>query len=228
VAHSALTTLGTAWAALLAVLAVAGVAGPSTERIAADAQRAQVVAAARPHTAARSGAARPRVPRSPAAPQIVRVQRAAAAAAPRPVLPEQSLYGCPMPDPSGSGGCITPAMGWLMAQVIRAFGDLPVSCWDPRDGDPYSDHPKGKACDYTFGRIGSYAGPSDVQRGWALALWLRANAVPLHVNYVIWQGRIWSRAHDAEGWRLYTGGGHYSTTGPTNGHFDHVHVSTRD
>ncbi|HEY6796164.1 MAG TPA: hypothetical protein VI248_15925 [Kineosporiaceae bacterium] len=142
--------------------------------------------------------------------------------------PDEADHGCPVPDPSGSGGCITPAMGQLMAEVIGAFGDLPVSCWDPRDGDPYSDHPKGRACDYTFGRIGSYPGPADVARGWGLALWLRVNAVALHVNYVIWQGRIWSRAHDAEGWRPYTGGGHYSTAGPTNGHYDHVHVSTVD
>jgi hypothetical protein len=136
--------------------------------------------------------------------------------------------GCTVPDPSGTGGCVTPAMAWLMLQVERQFGHLPVSCWSARGGDPYSDHPKGRACDYTFGRIGTYPGPDDVQRGWTLATWLRANAVPLHVNYVIWQGRIWSRAHDAEGWRPYTGGGHYSTAGPTNGHYDHVHVSAVD
>jgi hypothetical protein len=112
-----------------------------------------------------------------------------------------------------------------MAQVQQRFGHLPVSCWSARGGDPYSDHPKGRACDYTIGRIGTYPGPADVTRGWVLATWLRANAVPLHVSYVIWQGRIWSRAHDTEGWRPYTGGGHYSATGPTNGHYDHVHVS---
>ena len=142
--------------------------------------------------------------------------------------PGAALHGCAVPDISGSGGCLSPAMGALMAQVVRAFGDLPVSCWDRRDGDPWSDHPKGRACDYTMGRIGTYAGPDDVRRGWVLAAWLRANAVPLQVNYVIWQGRIWSRAHDAEGWRPYTGGGHYPTSGPTNGHYDHVHVSTVD
>jgi hypothetical protein len=115
-----------------------------------------------------------------------------------------------------------------MAQVDRTFGHLPVACWSGRGGDPYSDHPKGKACDYTFGRIGTYPGAADVQRGWALASWLRTNQAVLHVNYVIWQGHIWSRAHDAEGWRPYTGGGHYSAAGPTNGHYDHVHVSTVD
>jgi hypothetical protein len=149
-----------------------------------------------------------------------------------PASPAQPVTGnstgCNVPDPSGTGGCVTPALEWLMAQVTARFGRLPVSCWSGRGGDPFSDHPKGRACDYTMGRIGTYPEPDDVRRGWALATWLRANAIALHVNYVIWQGRIWSRVHDAEGWRPYTGGGHYSTTGPTNGHYDHVHVSTTD
>jgi hypothetical protein len=136
--------------------------------------------------------------------------------------------GCAVRDPSGTGGCVTSALAGVMAQVQERFGHLPVSCWSARGGDPYSDHPKGRACDYTFGRIGRYPGPADVQRGWALATWLRANTAALHVDYVIWQGRIWSRAHDASGWRPYTGGGHYASTGPTNGHYDHVHVSTTD
>jgi len=156
----------------------------------------------------------------------------APAVAPAPAagitIPAAPLHGCPIPDLSGTGGCLTPAMGLLMVHVIGAFGELPVSCWNPRDGDPWSDHPKGRACDYTMGRIGSYAGGADVARGWSLATWLRANAVPLHVNYVFWQGRIWSRAYDAAGWRPYTGGGHYPTSGPTYGHYDHVHVSTLD
>ena len=38
-----------------------------------------------------------------------------------------------------------------------------------------------------MGRIGAYAGPADVTRGWSLGLWLRGNAVALHVYYVIWQ-----------------------------------------
>ena len=136
--------------------------------------------------------------------------------------------GCTVADPSGTGGCVTPALAAVLARVGQRFGHLLVACWSGRGGDPYSDHPKGRACDYTFGRIGSYPGPADVARGWALATWLRADAAPLHVAYVIWQGRIWSRVHDAEGWRPYTGGGHYSATGPTNGHYDHVHVSTVD
>jgi hypothetical protein len=136
--------------------------------------------------------------------------------------------GCTVADPSGTGGCVTPALAGVMAQVAQRFGHLPVTCWSGRGGDPYSDHPKGRACDYTIGRLGTYPQSAEVQFGWALASWLRADNVVLHVNYVIWQGRIWSRAHDADGWRLYTGGGHYAYTGPTNGHYDHVHVSTVD
>jgi hypothetical protein len=148
---------------------------------------------------------------------------AAPTAAATPFL--ASSTGCVVPDPSGTGGCVTPAMAHLMSQIEAIFGHLPVACWSARGGDPYSDHPKGKACDYTMGRIGSYATGADLTRGWQLALWLRANNVALHVNYVIWQGRIWSRAHDTEGWRPYNGGGIYPSSGPTFGHYDHVHVS---
>jgi hypothetical protein len=137
------------------------------------------------------------------------------------------VKGC-VSDPSGTGGCVSPALAHLMAQVEDAFGRLPVSCWSARNGDPYSDHPKGRACDYTIGRIGTYPDPADTARGWQLAYWLRANAPALHVDYVIWQGRIWSARRSAEGWRPYTGGGHYPSTGPTFGHHDHVHASTVD
>lgn len=82
--------------------------------------------------------------------------------------------GCTLHDPSGTGGCVTPALAGVMRQVTLRFGPLPVSCWNARGGDPYSDHPKGRACDYTAGRIGRYPGPVDVQRGWVLATWTRA------------------------------------------------------
>jgi hypothetical protein len=59
--------------------------------------------------------------------------------------------GCAVPDPSGTAGCVTAALAWLMTQVTAGFGHIPVSCWSARGGDPYSDHPKGRACDYTFG-----------------------------------------------------------------------------
>jgi hypothetical protein len=95
---------------------------------------------------------------------------------PAPVPYVGGSIGCVVPDPSGTGGCVTAALAWLMTQVTARFGHIPVSCWSARGGDPYSDHPKGRACDYTFGTIGTYPGPTDVARGWALATWLRTNA----------------------------------------------------
>jgi hypothetical protein len=68
-------------------------------------------------------------------------------------------------------------MAWLMAQVEARFGHLPVACWSARVGDLYSDHPKGKACDYTFGKIGTYPGPADVGRGSSPEAWCTAVAV---------------------------------------------------
>jgi hypothetical protein len=36
---------------------------------------------------------------------------------------------------------------------------------------------------------------------------MKDNADVLGVEYLIWQGQIWSVARDAEGWRPYNGGG---------------------
>ncbi len=141
---------------------------------------------------------------------------------------EGSSSGCTVPDPTGTGGCITRATAWVLSQVELHFGKMPASCWDRHAWNPTSDHPLGKACDITFGRLGTFPGTEDIARGWALARWLRANASALRVNYVIWQGRIWSRSHDRAGWRAYTGGGVYNPSDPTGGHYDHVHVSTTE
>ena len=118
------------------------------------------------------------------------------------------------------------ATAWVVAQIALHFGPLPTSCWDRHAWNPTSDHPLGKACDVTFGRLGTFPGPDDVLRGWVLANWLRANAAPLQVSYVIWQGRIWSPSRDSESWRAYGGGGVYDASSPTGGHYDHVHLST--
>ena len=134
--------------------------------------------------------------------------------------------GCSVPDPTGTGGCVSPAMAWLLTESTAAFGPLPTSCWDEHAWNPSSDHPRGKGCDTTFGVLGRRPGPADEARGWAYAEWLRANAQPLHVSYVIWAGRIWSAVRADEGWRPYRGGGVYDPADATGGHYDHVHVST--
>ncbi len=133
--------------------------------------------------------------------------------------------GCALPDPTGTGGCVTGATAWLLGQVAAHIHQGPVTCWDAHAWNPTSDHPLGRACDYTIGVLGKFPGPADIARGWALATWLRTYAGALDVSYVIWQGRIWSRTHDTEGWRPYDGGGVYDPTDVTGGHYDHVHVS---
>jgi hypothetical protein len=155
-------------------------------------------------------------------------------------LPAATRYqggpeGCTKPDPT-TKGCLTPATRHALDQIYAAFGKpgptAPIhsaSCWDKHAWNPTSDHPKGRACDLFPGRGGVFAAGPELAAGWRLANWLRANAEPLQVKYVIWQGRIWEPGKpDDGGWgRRYTGGGIYDPTDVTGGHFDHVHVSIR-
>jgi hypothetical protein len=84
--------------------------------------------------------------------------------------------GCDIPDPTGTGGCVTGATAWMLRQAQSAFPDVPVSCWDRHAWNPTSDHPLGRACDFTFGELGRFPDAHDVARGWAMAAWARANA----------------------------------------------------
>lgn len=143
--------------------------------------------------------------------------------------------GCTEPDPT-SRGCLTPATRHALDQIYAVFGQPgpsapihSVGCWDKHAWNPSSDHSKGKACDLFPGRGGHFATGPELAAGWRLADWLRANAEPLKVKYVIWQGRFWAPGTpDNDGWgRPYTGGGIYDPRDVTGGHFDHVHVSIR-
>ena len=49
----------------------------------------------------------------------------------------------------------------------------------------------------------------------------------LGVEYLIWQGQIWSPARDTEGWRPYNGGGMHDPASITGGHYDHLHVTVK-
>ena len=78
---------------------------------------------------------------------------------------------------------------------------------------------------------GTFAQGADRDHGWEVADWLRANAGPLQVKYLIWQGRYWDPSvRDEPGnWGIrYTGGGIYDVRSATGGHFDHVHASFRE
>jgi len=132
--------------------------------------------------------------------------------------------GCSLPDPTGTGGCVTPRTAQLVASLRAAHGQLPIVCWAPRPGNPTSDHPRGRACDITVGTIGRFPTQAERAHGWDMADWLIAHADALGITYLIWNGRIWMRD---TGWRAYTGGGVYNPLHPTGGHYDHIHISVR-
>lgn len=137
--------------------------------------------------------------------------------------PAPDATGCELPDPTGTGGCVTARAAHLVGEVARHWAwPWPVYCWGTRP-NPMSDHPHGRACDLTVGEIGGFPNPRDREAGWAMATWLTAHAEALAVHYVVWDGHIW-RA-DSGVWRRYDGGGVYDPVSATGGHFDHVHVS---
>ncbi|CAN7527021.1 hypothetical protein LJR027_003515 [Terrabacter sp. LjRoot27] len=84
-----------------------------------------------------------------------------------------------------------------------------------------SYHYSGNAGDcYAGNTPGQYPGPIDKDQLQRAANFAVANAGPLKVQQVIWNGRIWTWPRRSEGWRTYTGG-----SGVVGGHYDHVHVS---
>lgn len=133
--------------------------------------------------------------------------------------------GCDLPDPTGTGGCVTATTSHLVAQIDALWQwPWPVSCWGSRP-NPASDHPFGRACDLTVGTIGRFPTVTEREAGWAMATWLTAHADALAVQYVVWDGHIWHVRAGA--WRPYRGAGIYDPATATGGHFDHVHVSVR-
>lgn len=177
-------------------------------------------------------------------PTPVPAEPAPVRAAPAPAAPTAPAAwsggptGCRPPDPTRRGGCLTGATrhglaavgaefdGWSGGSMIHTTG-----CWDAHAWNPTSDHPKGRACDFMVTKPGAFAGGAERDNGWTIAAWLRANAGPLEVKYLIWQGRYWAPGvkDQAGSWGTrYTGGGVYNVRDATGGHFDHVHASFRE
>lgn len=127
-------------------------------------------------------------------------------------------------DPTSSGE-ITVRMLHVKTQTQAAFPNTGWGCYSPRPGTQ-SEHPLGRACDVTFGNsIGHAATGTALENGWAVTNWLKNHAEPLGVEYLIWQGQIWSLSQDAQGWRPYNGGGMHDPANVTGGHFDHLHIT---
>ncbi|GAA2121880.1 M23 family metallopeptidase [Kocuria atrinae] len=132
-----------------------------------------------------------------------------------------------MVDDPTSDGQITARMLHLYAQTTAAFPDTSWACYSPRPGT-VSEHPVGRACDGTFGNaIGEQPTAEQRELGWEVTNWMKDHAETLGVEYLIWDGLIWSLARDAEGWRPYDGGGMHDPDDVTGGHFEHLHVTVR-
>lgn len=104
-----------------------------------------------------------------------------------------------MVDDPTSDAQITARMLHLYSQGTAAFPDTSWACYSPRPGTS-SEHPLGRACDLTFGNaIGQRPTPPQLDAGWDVTNWMKDHAETLGVEYLIWQGQIWSVARRRRG-----------------------------
>jgi hypothetical protein len=127
-----------------------------------------------------------------------------------------------VPDPTGTGGHVTPRTALWIAKARAALTNPSMSCWDKHDWNPTSDHPKGRACDVMVGSDARLSATTKAA-GDRVANWTIRTAATIGVHYVIWYGQIWSASTGR--WQRYKGGNVYDPTDATGGHYDHVHVS---
>jgi hypothetical protein len=127
---------------------------------------------------------------------------------------------------TGSG--LTPRAEAVRSDMAEAFGDLSLGGFAPGGID--SGHMNGSA-HYQGRAIDAFFRPTSAEntrRGWVLAHYLVANAERLHVEHVIFDGRIWTAGSLSEdGWRTYKPkfkGDESAETKAILMHRDHVHV----
>lgn len=116
---------------------------------------------------------------------------------------------------------LTPRTEQVRVAMTEVFGEQPLGGFTPGGFDyghgEDSTHYDGRAIDIFFRPVTE----ENRRAGWRLAHWLIANADELHIQYVIFDDRIWS-AHSFRGqWR------DYRAPDPANEilrHLDHVHV----
>src|SRR5699024_4343270 len=129
----------------------------------------------------------------------------------------------PTPQEKDKKACVTPRTATIVKKLRSMKAGDGMYCWDPHAQNPSSDHPKGKACDITIGKLGKKPTGDKKSDGDAVADWLVKHRDKWGVKYVIWYGQIWTERTGK--WRDYGGGGAYDPKDVTGGHFDHVHVS---
>ena len=84
--------------------------------------------------------------------------------------------------------------------------------------DSIPDHPSGRALDSML--PGDYRSASSNASGKALAEWAKNNANALHIEYIIFDQRIWNINRAGEGWRYMANRGSDNAN-----HKNHVHIT---
>lgn len=140
----------------------------------------------------------------------------------RPVNGVWPAQSATVPDPTGTGGNVTPRTAAWVQRIRAELRVTSMTCWDAHAWNPTSDHPRGRACDVMVGGDARNS-PGRKALGTRIANWTIQTAGQTGVHYVIWYGQIWS-ARTGQ-WKPYNGGGIYDPSDATGGHYDHVHVS---
>lgn len=86
------------------------------------------------------------------------------------------------------------------------------------------EHPLYRAIDIM---IPNYESAEGIALGNQISEWIKANAKPMNVMYVVWRKKIWNVQRDGEGWRQCgtAAAGCYAGPDPSAAHLNHVHVS---
>ena len=125
----------------------------------------------------------------------------------------------------GANG-LTPRADKVRREVRRLFGDVPTGGFAA--GGVSTGHMKGSA-HYDGRAVDVFVRPvgaANRRTGWAIASYLVAHASRLHVDHVIFDGRIWSAARSRQGWRDYDPGDRSGDRAVLE-HRDHVHVDVQ-
>jgi hypothetical protein len=106
---------------------------------------------------------------------------------------------------------------------VAAFGPLSVGGFAAggvsAGRQPVAAHDAGRALDVSVRPVTV----AHRRQGWAMASYAVAHADQLHVDHVIFDGRVWSRSRSSSGWRAYDPGNRPGDRAVLE-HRDHVQV----
>jgi hypothetical protein len=142
----------------------------------------------------------------------------------------RAAFACVVHEPGGlsvqreGADGLTPRAQHVRRDLEKAFGALSLGGFAP--GGVATGHMPGSA-HYDGRAVDVFMRPVDAEhrrRGWSVASYLVAQADRLHIQHVIFDGRIWTAgARSERGWRRYDPGDRPGDRAVLE-HRDHVHV----